>query len=60
MWIAPFSTSWWKYVFAPKNYGYTWFETIVCRIRGHDGPIWYNPGGSEPNMHCTGCGDDLG
>jgi hypothetical protein len=36
-------------------------ETAQCRWRGHPaGPVWFNPNGYEPNMHCIGCGDEIG
>ena len=32
-----------------------------CRMRGHPVGVWfYNVGGLEPDMHCKGCGEDLG
>lgn len=32
-----------------------------CRARNHPyGVGWYNVGGLEPDMTCTGCGEDLG
>lgn len=32
-----------------------------CRARSHPyGVVWYNVGGLEPDMHCNGCGEDLG
>ena len=34
---------------------------FLCRWRGHPaGMIWNNPYGSEPNMRCKDCGEDLG
>lgn len=33
----------------------------LCRGRGHPaGVFFYNVGGTEPDMHCMGCGEDLG
>ena len=58
-----FSLDWWKYILAPrKDKGYSsFFRTIICRWRGHPcGPIWFNPGGDEPDMTCRNCGDDIG
>jgi len=47
---------WLKYIFAkPVS-----LRAIICRYRGHPGVVWYNPNGSEPDMHCRNCGDDLG
>jgi hypothetical protein len=50
------------YLLEPKNSKYvSWFEVIKCRANGHkNGVIWYNANGSEPDMHCKNCGDDLG
>lgn len=32
-----------------------------CRARAHPyGVHFYNPCGTEPDMHCDGCGEDLG
>lgn len=32
-----------------------------CRARNHPyGVGWYNVAGLEPDMDCTGCGEDLG
>lgn len=32
-----------------------------CRARNHPyGVGWYNVCGTEPDMHCQGCGEDLG
>lgn len=32
-----------------------------CRARNHPyGVHWYNVGGTEPDMDCRGCGEDLG
>ena len=53
----------WPYVFGPdQHYGWTnkWMRAL-CRLAGHPrGPIWFNPGGDEPNYHCWTCGDDTG
>lgn len=52
-WVDPW---WWKYLFE-KPFDITKFW---CRIRGHPmGPIYYNPGGWEPDNHCKNCGDEL-
>lgn len=46
-----------KYLFAKP---FT-IRAFICRWRSHPcGAIWYNPNGSEPDMHCKNCGDDLG
>ena len=32
-----------------------------CRATGHPcGVVFYNAGGTEPDMTCVGCGEDLG
>ena len=58
---------WWlsregrAYLFAPRaDTEVSWIRVLRCRFRGHVGPIWYNPSGYEPDMHCRECGDDLG
>jgi hypothetical protein len=59
----------WGYLLSPlrdRHYPGTspainWLRAIWCRWRGHpEGVWWFNAGGSEPDMHCKGCGDDLG
>lgn len=32
----------------------------LCGWNGHSSVVWYNPGGFEPDMTCTRCGQDLG
>lgn len=55
-----FTKDWWAYLLAPKADDIAWFEVIQCRMKGHPHPVvWYNPNGNEPDMTCTGCGDDL-
>jgi hypothetical protein len=54
---------WWAYVLndsqADSGYG-NWFSRAWCRAQGHPAGVWfYNAGGTEPNMHCKGCGEDL-
>ena len=29
-----------------------------CQRNGHPGIAFYNPGGLEPDYHCTRCGED--
>jgi len=51
---------WYRYLFAPRStYSPTsWLSVLWCRIRNHPcGPVWYNPNGLEPDMHCKNCGD---
>lgn len=38
-----------------------YFRNAFCRFKGHScGIVWHNPGGLEPDMHCSNCGEDLG
>ena len=57
-----FTREWWRYLLAPRSWwGEPWLRVLWCRMRGHrSGVVWFNPGGLEPDMHCRGCGDDLG
>lgn len=54
----PWSGDWITNPFArPVN----WLARVICRWRGHPaGVYFYNVGGTEPDMHCKGCGEDLG
>jgi hypothetical protein len=37
------------------------FRTAWCRLRGHPaGVVFYDPIGTEPDMTCKNCGDNLG
>lgn len=31
-----------------------------CRLRGHPGMIFYNPGGLEPDTRCERCLEEMG
>ena len=69
---ALFSVEFWRYLIkgqikiCRKNYPKKpdWVRSpshLWCRLTGHKaGPVWFNPGGTEPNMHCRNCGDDIG
>lgn len=49
------------YVRNPVATVVNYISRFLCRWRGHPaGLVWYNVGGLEPNMHCNGCGEDLG
>ena len=55
---------WWRYVLddsrADTDYG-SYFQRCRCRAQNHRaGVYWFNAGGLEPDMHCKGCGEDLG
>ncbi len=66
-----FTLGWWQYLLASPSNAMTsdswywqvrvWLQAVGCRARGHPyGVVYYNPNGSEPDMTCTNCGDDLG
>jgi hypothetical protein len=38
----------------------SWLETVWCRAKGHEGEIYYNVGGLEPDHRCKGCGETVG
>lgn len=53
--------SWWMYLLARPALGTNRLRAFWCRMRGHrPGVYWYNTSGLEPDMHCRGCGDNLG
>lgn len=36
------------------------WKHFLCRIRNHpNGPIYYNPIGTEPDYRCIDCGEHL-
>lgn len=46
-------------LWVPRSIGYT--MRCHCRWTAHRvGVRWYNVSGYEPDMHCLGCGEDLG
>ena len=51
-----FTRVWWEYLLEGAK---TW-QQVWCRARGHGSPIFYNPGGLEPDMRCEHCREDLG
>jgi hypothetical protein len=52
-----FSKAFWRYLLKDCK---SW-EMFWCRAGGHKpGPTWFNPGGVEPDMHCRGCGENIG
>lgn len=57
-----FTREWWRYLLEAKAEPEdSWFTVIRCRAKGHPaGVVWHNIGALEPDMHCRGCGDDLG
>jgi hypothetical protein len=55
-----FTIGWYKYIFE-KPLGEKPLKRIICRTKGHpNGVVWYNVSGTEPNMTCVDCGEDLG
>jgi hypothetical protein len=66
--------SWWSWIWrAPEHWGRRapykqyrdWgdlspWEVRWCRLRGHPGTIFYNPGGMEPDNRCSRCLEDIG
>lgn len=51
---------WWVYLLGKTN-GCGLLTAAICRAKGHPcGVVWDNPSGSEPDMTCKNCGDDLG
>jgi len=59
-----FDKWWWKYLLEKpdwysKGYASGWTR-FWCRANGHRSGVWWNNPGSEPNMRCKNCGDDLG
>ena len=46
----------WKYIWSkPRN-----LTKVLCRIRNHPyGPVYFNPGGLEPDYRCKNCGDNI-
>ena len=55
------SILYWKYLLGKSSGDLGIIKTALCRARGHpNGVVWYNFCGSEPDMHCKDCGDNLG
>lgn len=53
---------WWGFVLRPRDdttWG-SWLATVWCRLRGHPGEIYWNPGGLEPDHRCKRCGETIG
>lgn len=48
--------TWYQYLFT----GCTGLRNLYCRATGHREPVWFTNYGDEPDMHCSGCGEDLG
>jgi len=39
----------------------TKLERLWCRFKGHPkGEVYWNPGGDEPDHHCSTCGENIG
>lgn len=55
-WFMP---SWWGYLLG-KPLGDHPLTRVICRAKGHpSGPVWFNPIGSEPDMRCKNCDDEI-
>jgi hypothetical protein len=52
-----FDRRWWGFLLEGRpNWRRFW-----CRVRGHPYPVhWFKPWGSEPDMRCRNCDEDLG
>ena len=48
----------WWYIYLLKDN--TGIDNIICRAKGHEGIVFYNPSGLEPDYHCKNCGEFLG
>jgi len=55
-----FHKEWYQYLFAKKHPDVSWLTVLRCRMTGHKPVFYFNAGGLEPDMRCTGCMDDLG
>lgn len=56
-----FSLAWWKYLLSKPAWSSSRIKSFICRARNHPkGVVWFNPSGTEPDMRCKICGDDLG
>lgn len=52
-----FDKGWWEYLLEKP----LTLKKFLCRISEHkSGPWYYNSTGSEPDMTCRNCGDNLG
>lgn len=57
-WLTP---SFWGYVLSrPERGTESWPIVAACRLRGHDGEIYFNPGGTEPDHRCRRCLEVIG
>ena len=56
VWYKRMSIWWYQYLFKDCE-GWTNFW---CRLCGHPGVVWYDPLGTEPDMSCKRCGENLG
>ena len=57
-----FSKEWWNYLLEKPNNSSdcNWLVRFWCRMNIHPkGVIWYNINGTEPDMHCKICNDNL-
>lgn len=63
-WCRFFFPGFWGYVFSYTDFRRKErpsFRVVWCRILGHpNGVVYYTMTGTEPDMHCKDCGEDLG
>ena len=50
----------WAYLLKAPAEEISLWTAFWCRYNGHAAVVFYNPGGMEPDMHCSKCYDDLG
>ena len=62
--IVWFTLSWWQYLlekddrYTKKGYCSKWHR-FWCRAAGHPEGPWWHSWGTEPDMSCKGCGDEI-
>lgn len=65
--FAPYNCWWWieKREWhgrkpGPQPWKFPGWRTVLCRLKGHPkGPVFFNPGGLEPNPDCWDCGEEI-
>jgi len=50
---------WWVGLFRCRDHGFGILRNIQCWIIGHDDVFWFNAGGTEPDMCCKNCNENL-
>ena len=60
-WSAMRYWCWWEDRFHNSLWVQEYFRRVKCRWQGHPkGIVFNNPGGLEPDTHCSNCGEDIG